>query len=70
MSQLLASKYKLKSLNLSHNGIEDDGTRDLLQGVQLNPYLVKFKMELNPSRSALVRDIETLVYQNQLKVGS
>ena len=33
LAALLSKQYKLKALYLSHNNIEDDGTRELLQGV-------------------------------------
>lgn len=47
---LLALKYKLRSMNLSNNGVTDEGARELLSAIKENPFLIKFKMELNPTR--------------------
>jgi len=52
----------MRMLNLSNNGITDEGARDLICAIQLNPYLIKFKMELNPTRTQLMKDIETFTF--------
>lgn len=53
-------KYKLRSLVLSNNCIQDEGARELMSAIQLNPYLIKFKMDLNPVRNALINQIENM----------
>jgi Ran GTPase-activating protein (RanGAP) involved in mRNA processing and transport len=64
LAKLLAAKYKLRTLNISNNSITDEGSRELLGAVQLNPYLIKFRMELNPTRTQLTKEIEMLCMQN------
>jgi Ran GTPase-activating protein (RanGAP) involved in mRNA processing and transport len=51
LCELIAAKYKVRALNLSNNGITDQGAQDLFNAIQNNPYLIKFKMELNPTRT-------------------
>jgi hypothetical protein len=40
-----------------------------MEAIQLNPYIIRFKMDLNPVRSHLVREIEHLTFMNSQKVG-
>lgn len=40
-----------------------------MAAIQINPYLTKFKMDLNPVRNSLLREIENLVGINLMKIG-
>ncbi len=69
VARLLANKFKLKALILSNNGIQDEGARALMAAIQVNPYLTKFKLDLNPVRNSLVKEIENLIAINLNKIG-
>ena len=64
IAALLDKKYKIRTLNLSNNNITDEGGRLLLSSCQLNPYITKFKLDLNPTRTQYSKDIEQICNQN------
>jgi hypothetical protein len=66
---VLLHKYKLRTLLLTNNGITDEGARELLAATQINPYILKFKMDLNPTRYQFSKEIEQVCAANQQKVG-
>ena len=57
---LIQAKYRLRALNLANNGIEDEGAQALLAALQMNPYIIRFKMDLNPIRHSLIKQIEEI----------
>ena len=40
-----------------------------MAAIQVNPYLTKFKLDLNPVRNSLVKEIENLIAINLNKIG-
>jgi len=65
----LSQKYKLRNLNLKSNCIDDEGATELLTAVKLNPYILKIKLDLNPTRSNMVKEIKSNTGLNILKVS-
>lgn len=49
--------------------MDDEGATDLLTAVKLNPFILNIKLDLNPTRSNMVKEIETNTGLNILKVG-
>jgi Ran GTPase-activating protein (RanGAP) involved in mRNA processing and transport len=60
LATFLQKKGKIRMINLSNNNITDEGGRLLLAAVQVNPYLLKFKLDLNPTRTQYSKDIEQI----------
>lgn len=70
LCELFQAKFKLRRVDLSSNGIQDKGAQALIQAVQLNPYLVKLKLDANPCRKYLSREIDKICDMNLQKKGS
>ena len=64
LAELIQSKYKIRSLNLTNNAITDEGARELLAATQVNPFIIKFKLDLNPTRTQFSKDIESITSMN------
>ncbi len=64
IAELIQSQSKIKSLNLSNNNISDLGARLLLTALQQNKFLTKFRIDLNPIRILINREIDLCLSQN------
>lgn len=68
-TRLFEENFKIRSINLRHNLITDEGAQLLVQSVVNNVYITKLQLEMNPLRHSVIVDIEKHTAQNQLKVS-
>ena len=61
LSKLIASKFKLRILNLKNNGVGDDSAHQILSAVKQNTYITKIKLDMNPAASAMIGEIEVVL---------
>ena len=51
---------KIKTINLTHNGISDESALKLLQAIKLNPNVTRIKLDMNPAALTIINEIETI----------
>ena len=68
--KLIESKFRLRTLLLSNNSIYDLSASEIYSALQFNPYLTRLKLDLNPIRNLITRDIDALTLLNSQKVSS
>ena len=62
---LFEQNLKIRSLNLRHNVITDEGGQLLAQAVVNNEFITKLICDMNPIRHSILADIEQHTRQNQ-----
>ena len=67
---LFEQNLKIRTLNLRHNVITDEGAQILAQALVNNEYITKLQCDMNPIRHSILADIEHHTKQNQLKVNN
>lgn len=55
---LFEQNLKVRTLNLRHNVITDEGAQLLAQALVNNEYITKFLCDMNPIRHSILTDIE------------
>ena len=55
---LFEENLKIRSINLRHNVITDEGAQLLAQAVVNNAYITKLLCDMNPIRHSILADIE------------
>ena len=68
--RLIESKFRLRTLLLSNNNIYDLAASEIYSALQFNPYLTRLKLDLNPIRNLITKDIDALTLLNSQKVSS
>ena len=58
LAKTIQSNIKLKTINLTHNGICDESALKLLQAVKLNQNVIKLKLDMNPAALTMINEIE------------
>lgn len=66
---LFEQNIKIRTINLRHNVIADEGAQMLLQAIVNNAYITKLLLEMNPVRHSILGDIEKHTSINQHKVN-
>ena len=61
--------FKIRSLNLRNNVINDEGAKLLLHAMVRNIKICKFNVDLNPINHKIINEIEKHTKENQLKVS-
>ena len=62
---LFEQNLKIRTLNLRHNVITDEGAQLLAQALVNNEYITKLLCDMNPIRHSILEDIEHHTKQNQ-----
>ena len=68
-ADLFEKNFKIRSLNLRNNVINDEGAKLLLHAIVRNDYICKFSVDLNPINHKIINEIEKHTKENQLKVS-
>ena len=68
LAELFVSNFKIRTMNLRHNLITDEGGQLLLQSAINNEYITKFHLDMNPVRHSILADIEAHTLRNLHKV--
>ena len=66
---LFEQNLKVRTLNLRHNVITDEGAKLLVQAIVNNEYVTKLLLDMNPIRHSILADIEKHTTKNMLKVS-
>ena len=67
---LFEQNMKVRSINLRHNVITDEGAQLLAQAVVNNEFITKLLIDMNPVRFSILADIDKHTRENQQKVNN
>ena len=68
-AELFEQNFKIRTLNLRHNVITDEGGLLLSQALVNNEFITRILIDMNPMRHSMIADMEQHCAQNQLKVN-
>ena len=68
-AELFEQNFKIRTLNLRHNVISDEGGLLLSQALVNNEFITRILIDMNPMRHSMIADMEQHSAQNQLKVN-
>lgn len=66
---LFEQNFKIRTINLRHNVVTDEGAQLLVQAIGNNEYITKLQLDMNPLRISLLNDLEKHTSANLQKVN-
>ena len=67
---LFEQNFKVRSINMRHNVITDEGAQLLAQAVVNNEFITKLLVDMNPVRFSILADMDRHTQENQQKVNN
>jgi len=66
---LFEQNFKIRTINLRHNVVTDEGAQLLSQAIVNNAYITRLQLDMNPFRHSILIDLEKHTNANLAKVN-